>query len=69
MVSAHAGCMMHVSRGVCLQVEILAATTILITPCGGLGTVSVFLPPGATAIVMNYYNTAKKTSTQVTHLL
>ena len=27
---------------------------------------SVFLPPGATAIVMNYYNTARNTSTQVT---
>jgi hypothetical protein len=48
-----------------VQLEIMASTTILITPCGGLGTVSVFLPPGGTAIVMNYFNTAKNTSTQV----
>ncbi|BDA50234.1 hypothetical protein COCOBI_15-3630 [Coccomyxa sp. Obi] len=47
------------------QLNMMASTTVLITPFGGLGTVSVFMPPGATAIVINYYNTAKNTSTQM----
>ncbi|EIE23246.1 hypothetical protein COCSUDRAFT_63602 [Coccomyxa subellipsoidea C-169] len=50
------------------QLELMASTTVLITPCGGLGTVSVFLPPGGTAIVMNYYNTARNTSTQMENI-
>ena len=31
----------------------------------GIGTALIFLPPGATAIVMNYYDTVRKTSVQV----
>ena len=33
--------------------------------CTGLGTALIFLPPGATAIVMNYYDTIQQTSVQV----
>ena len=36
-----------------LQLETMSRTDILITPCGGIGIVLLFLQPGATAIVMN----------------
>ena len=43
----------------------MSRTDILITPCGGVGTVLTFLPPGATAIVMNYWHTTLQTSVQM----
>lgn len=48
-----------------LQLEAMSRTDILITPCGGVGTVLTFLPPGATAIVMNYWHTSLQTSVQM----
>ena len=48
-----------------LQLEAMSRTDILITPCGGVGTVLTFLPPGATAIVMNYWHTTLQTSVQM----
>ncbi|KAK9826354.1 hypothetical protein WJX81_001448 [Elliptochloris bilobata] len=47
------------------RLEAMARTAILITPCGGTGAISIFLPPGATAIVMNYYNDAAGVSMQL----
>ncbi|KAL3163114.1 hypothetical protein ABBQ32_009529 [Trebouxia sp. C0010 RCD-2024] len=47
------------------QLEAMSRTDILITPCGGVGTVLTFLPPGATAIVMNYWQTTAQTSVQM----
>ena len=47
------------------QLEAMSRTDILITPCGGVGTVLTFLPPGATAIVMNYWHTTHQTSVQM----
>jgi hypothetical protein len=43
----------------------MSRTDILITPCGGVGTVLTFLPVGATAIVMNYWHTTLQTSVQM----
>ena len=43
----------------------MSRTDILITPCGGVGTVLTFLPPGATAIVMNYWHTTLQASVQM----
>ncbi|KAL0030947.1 hypothetical protein WJX79_003275 [Trebouxia sp. C0005] len=47
------------------QLEAMSRTDILITPCGGVGTVLTFLPVGATAIVMNYWHTTLQTSVQM----
>ena len=41
---------------------------MLITPCGGTGTVLTFLQPGATAIIMNYYLPSANSSTQMESL-
>ena len=38
-----------------VQAEALAHTTVLVTPCGSLAALTYLLPPGATAIVMNFY--------------
>ena len=43
----------------------MSRTDILITPCGGIGTVLTFLPPGATAIVMNFWQSVTETSIQM----
>ena len=47
------------------QLEVMSKTSILITPCGGTGTVLTFLQPGATAIVMNYWHDFKGISVQM----
>ena len=49
----------------CMQLEVMSATSVLITPCGGVGTVLTFLQPGATAIVMNYWQNVANTSIQM----
>ena len=43
----------------------VAQTSILITPCGGTGTVLTFLQPGSTAIVFNHWLTVKNLSVQM----
>jgi hypothetical protein len=48
-----------------MQVKLMSETSILITPCGGLGTVLTFLRPWATAIVMNYFDTRRNRSLQL----
>ena len=50
---------------VLLQLETMARTSILITPCGGTGTVLTFLPPGSTAIVFNYWQDLRNVSIQM----
>lgn len=47
------------------QMDLMSRTSILITPCGGIGTVLTFLQPGATAIVMNYWQNVKNVSVQM----
>ena len=47
------------------QLEIMSGTSVLITPCGGTGTVLTFLQPGATAIIMNYWQSVRKTRVQM----
>jgi hypothetical protein len=39
-----------------IQVEALVRTTVLVTPCGSLAALAYLLPPGATAVVMNFYH-------------
>lgn len=51
-----------------VQLKIMSQTSILITPCGGTGTVLAFLQPGSTAIVFNYWLTVKTTSIQMESL-
>ena len=48
-----------------MQARAMSDTDILITPCGGTGTVLTFLEPGSSAIVMNYYVPAKNSSVQM----
>ena len=48
-----------------MQLRAMSRTSVLITPCGGTGTVLTFLQPGATAIVMNYWLPHANTSTQM----
>ena len=43
----------------------MAKTSVLITPCGGTGTVLTFLQPGSTAIVFNYWQDLKNISVQM----
>ena len=43
----------------------MSRTDILITPAGGTSAVLVFLPPGATAIVMNYWDSVAEKSVQM----
>ena len=52
-------------KPVLLQLETMSRTDILITPCGGVGTVLLFLRPGATAIAMNYWNNVAEKSVQM----
>ena len=42
----------------------MSATSVLITPSGGLGTVLMFLQPGASAIVFNFYQDYAKHTEQ-----
>ena len=48
-----------------MQLEAMSKTSILITPCGGTGTVLTFLQPGSTAIVFNYWQDLKNISVQM----
>ena len=43
----------------------MSRTSILITPCGGIGTTLTFLRPNAKAIVMNYWLPQANTSVQM----
>ena len=43
----------------------MSQTDVLITPCGGLATVLTFLPPGATAIVMNHWQSVSNKNIQM----
>ena len=47
------------------QLEALARTSVLVTPCGSLGALAVLLPPGATAVVMNYYQATTGANVQL----
>lgn len=38
------------------QAEALSHTSVLVTPCGSLAALAYLLPPGATAVVMNFYH-------------
>ena len=51
-----------------LQLEEMSKTSVLITPCGGTGTVLTFLQPGATAIVMNFWHTERNMSEQMENI-
>ena len=57
--------LLMLDKSVLLQLETMSMTDILITPCGGIGTVLMFLRPGATAIVMNYWNNVAEKSVQM----
>lgn len=48
-----------------LQLQAMSRTDILLTPAGGTGTILMFLPPGATAIVMNYWDSVARKSVQM----
>ncbi|CAF1204837.1 unnamed protein product [Didymodactylos carnosus] len=41
------------------QIKLMYKTTIIITPCGGISATIPFLPRGAHAIIMDFYNTKK----------
>ncbi|KAI9334095.1 hypothetical protein BDR26DRAFT_1009801 [Obelidium mucronatum] len=41
--------------GIKEQLELLQSTTVFITPCGGVSTLLPFLPEGAHAIIIDYY--------------
>ena len=47
-----------------VQLMLMSATSVLITPSGGLGTVLMFLQPGASAIVFNFYQDHSKHTEQ-----
>lgn len=51
-----------------VQLRAMSETSVLITPCGGTGTVLMFLQPGATAIVMNYWLPSINASMQMESL-
>ena len=48
-----------------VQAEALAHTTVLVTPCGSLAALAYLLPPGATAVVMNFYQSATGANVQL----
>ena len=48
-----------------LQAEALAHTTVLVTPCGSLAALAFLLPPGATAVVMNFYQATTGANVQL----
>ena len=50
------------SAGLGLQLDLMSRTSVLITPSGGLGTVAMFLQPGATAVVFNFWADTRNTS-------
>lgn len=63
---------LHLSLGLrfvdTLQLQAMSKTSILITPCGGTGTVLTFLPPGASAVVMNFWQSVAGRSEQMESL-
>lgn len=48
-----------------VQAEALAHTTVLVTPCGSLAALAYLLPPGATAVVMNFYQASSGANVQL----
>ena len=48
-----------------MQAEALTHTTVLVTPCGSLAALAYLLPPGATAVVMNFYQSATGANVQL----
>ena len=58
----------HDDKQTVLQLRAMSETSVLITPCGGTGTVLTFLQPGATAIVMNYWLPSISASMQMESL-
>ena len=53
----------------CLQLTLMSSTSVLITPSGGLGTVAMFLQPGASAIVFNFWADSRSTSEQQENIM
>ena len=51
------------------QLDLMSNTSLLITPSGGLGTVSMFLQPGATALVFNFWADTRGTSEQQENIM
>lgn len=51
-----------------MQLEVMSHTSVLLTPCGGTGTVLTFLQPGSTAIVFNYWQNVMNKSVQMESL-
>ena len=51
------------------QLDLMSRTSVLITPSGGLGTVAMFLQPGATAIVFNFWADTRSTSEQQENIM
>lgn len=47
------------------QAELMSESSILISPCGGIATSLVFLRPGSTAILFNYFHTLRNRSVQM----
>ena len=47
------------------QAETLLRTSVMVTPCGSLAALSYLLPPGATAVVMNYLQSETKANVQL----
>ena len=42
------------------QVELVAQTTVLVTPCGGVSYSAFFLAPGSSLLLVDYYNVLDK---------
>ncbi len=47
------------------QAETLLRTSVMVTPCGSLAALAYLLPPGATAVVMNYLQSETKANVQL----
>ena len=47
------------------QAETLLRTSVMVTPCGSLAALAYLLPPGATAVVMNYLQSESKANVQL----
>ena len=48
-----------------MQAQTLARTSVLVTPCGSLAALAYLLPPGSTAVVMNFYQAATGANVQL----
>ena len=47
------------------QAETLLGTSVMVTPCGSLAALAYLLPPGATAVVMNYLQSETNANVQL----